>query len=73
MMKPMMRNSTCDSASIKLNTGFPLSPNACNAKPNNTEKSNTCKISPRAKASTTVVGITFMKKSTVDCSLAAFA
>ena len=45
-----------------------LAPTACSAKPNSTENSSTCRISPLAKASTTVFGMMFSRKSVVDCS-----
>ena len=69
MMMPTMPNRTCESLSISSNTGLPFAPNACRAKPNRTENSSTCRISPFANASTTVFGMTFSRNSVVDCIL----
>ena len=71
MMKPTTMKSACANSSMKRTTGFPFWPAEASARPNSTEKSSTCRISPFAKASTTVFGITFMRKSTVLCDLAA--
>ena len=56
MMMPTMPNSTCDVFSTQSNTSVPRPPNRCSAKPNITENSSTCRISPLANASTTVFG-----------------
>ncbi|MOA64541.1 hypothetical protein D3C78_1906250 [compost metagenome] len=64
-----MVNSTCENFSIKSNTNVPRPPNLCSAKPNITENSSTWRISPLAKASTMVFGITCSRKSTVPCIL----
>ncbi len=69
MTMPTMSNSTCEVFSMKSNTMVPRPPNLCSAKPNSTENSSTCRMSPLAKASTTEVGITPSRKSTVPCIL----
>jgi len=71
MMKPTTMNNPCAIFSMKLTTGRPHSPADAIAKPNSTENSSTCRISPLANASTTVVGMTLSRKSTVPCCLAA--
>lgn len=65
MMKPTMRNSTCEVFSIRSNTSVPRPPKACSAKPNITENSSTCRMSPLAKASTTLLGMTLSRNSVV--------
>ena len=69
MMMPTMANSTCDAFSIRSNTSVPRPPKRCSAKPNSTENSSTCRISPLAKASTTVLGITPSRNSVVEAIL----
>ncbi len=65
MMMPMILNSTWLSVSMKLATGAPRSPSIASAQPNSTANSSTCSTSPVAKALTTVVGISFIRNSTV--------
>ena len=65
MMMPMILNSTWPSVSMKVATGAPRSPSIASAQPNSTANSSTCSTSPVAKALTTVVGISFIRKSTV--------
>ena len=50
---------------MKFATGAPRSPSIASAQPNTTANSSTCSTSPVAKALTTVVGISFIRKSTV--------
>ena len=65
MRMPMILNSTFDSVSISACTGAPRSPSMVSAQPNSTANSSTCSTSPVAKACTTVVGMSFIRKSTV--------
>jgi hypothetical protein len=53
----------------------PFLPSSASAQPNSTENSSTCSTSPVAKALTTVVGMSFIKNSTVPppVSLSAFS
>ena len=69
MMKPTIANSTCELFSMKSNTSVPRPPKRCSAKPNSIENISTCSISPLAKASTTVLGITASRNSVVVCIL----
>ena len=57
MIMPTMAKSTCDDFSIQSKTSVPRPPKRCSAKPNSTENSSTCRISPLANASTTVFGM----------------
>ena len=67
MIKPTMPNSTCGNLSITLKTSLPRSPSMERAKPNMMAKNSTCRISPLAKASTTVLGMILIRKSIVPC------
>ena len=60
---------------MKPATARPLSPSIASAQPNSTANTSTCSTSPLAKASTTVVGISFIRNSTVPppVSLLAFS
>ena len=64
MMMAMILNSTSEVASITAATGLPRSPSIDSAQPNSTANSSTCSTSPVANALTTVVGISFIRKST---------
>ncbi len=63
------RTARASDFSMKSNTSVPRPPNLCSAKPNITANSSTCRISPLAKASTTVFGIMLSRKSVVLCIL----
>ncbi len=63
-MTPTIPNNTCPAPSMKAIAGAAALPIVAAAAPNSTEINNTCRISPFAKASITVVGITLSRKST---------
>ncbi|MNT25016.1 hypothetical protein D3C72_1605200 [compost metagenome] len=65
MMMPMILNSASAVMSTRSASGLTRSPNSVSAQPNSTANSSTCSTSPLAKASTTVVGMSFIRKSTV--------
>ena len=69
MIMPTIWKSTCELFSITSKMSVPRPPNLCRAKPKRTEKKSTCRISPSAKAPTTVFGMMFMMNSVVDCIL----
>ncbi len=66
-MKNMISNRMCEVRSMKVTTGAARSPRKDDAAPNRIANSSTCRISPLAKASVTVVGMIFSRKSTVPC------
>ena len=70
MMMAMTPNTACALSSMKLRSACPRSPSAISAKPNRIENSSTCRMSPRAKAPTTLSGMMFRKKSTLFWALA---
>ena len=61
----MIAKSACDTCSINAISGRVRGPSASSASPKRTENSSTCSTSPRANASTTVVGMMFIRKSVV--------
>ena len=69
----MTPNIACATSSIRLRTVWPRSPKAMSEKPNRIANSSTCRISPCAKAPTTVSGMMCKTKSTDFISLACFA
>ncbi|MNX26610.1 hypothetical protein D3C86_566830 [compost metagenome] len=65
MIRPMILNMTWEVASIRRTTGLPRSPSCDSAQPNSTANSSTCSTSPVANGLTTVLGISFIRNSTV--------
>ena len=65
MTMATMRKSTCDSSSTKRSTSEPFSLKAASATPKRIEKSSTWRMSPRANASATSLGMTLSRKSVV--------
>src|SRR5439155_22188479 len=65
-----MPKTTCVSASITSTRGLQRAPMLDKAKPNSNETRTTLKMLPRAKASTTVAGIIWSRKSLTVCALA---
>ena len=65
MIRPITSNSVSDVMAMTSVTRDTRGPSRSNANPNNTENSSTGRTSPRAKAPTTVSGITPSRKSTV--------
>ncbi|MNP78776.1 hypothetical protein D3C76_1764730 [compost metagenome] len=63
MTKPTMWNMPWEKASSTSTTGFPRSPRLAKAMPSKEEKSRICRISFLAKASTTLPGIRWSRKS----------
>ena len=63
-------NTATESASKKSIRGLERDPTAESAKPNRIEISRTSRISPFAKASTTVVGMMCIRNSVTLCALA---
>ena len=65
MMMPTIANSTCDDLLDEVEHQRAAAAELVQAKPNSTANSSTCRISPLANASTTVLGMTFSRKSVV--------
>ena len=70
MMMPTTPKKAWAVLSMKRYTGLPFSPIAESAKPNMRAKRSTWRMSPLAKASTTLDGMMFIRKSTVLVDLA---
>ncbi len=64
------RNTTCVSDSSSATIGFARGPADDKANPNRIETNTTCKMSPLANASVTVVGMMCIRKSATLCALA---
>ena len=69
----MTPNTPCAASSMKARSVWPRSPSPISAKPNRIENSRTWRISPCAKAPTTVSGMICRKKSTLFCASACLA
>ena len=65
---PTMPKKTCAVWSMIASSGLPFSPSQCSAKAKRIANSSTCRISPSAKAPTTVAGMMCRKYSTMLCS-----
>ena len=63
--KNIILKNTCDACSMIARNGLPAFPSNASAQPNPTETSSTCRTSPPAKALTNVVGMSFIRNSTV--------
>ena len=61
----MVLKSAWAMSSTRPVTRWPRSPSSASAEPNRTAKRSTCNTSPFANASTTVVGISLIRNSTV--------
>ena len=64
MIRATIRKKTCDVRSSTSISGFAVAPMEVSATPNSTAKKTICRISPLAKASTTLVGTMCVRKST---------
>ena len=73
MIRPITPNTPCATSSIIPRRALPFSPRAMSASPNRMANSSTCRMSPRAKAPTTLSGMMFSRKSTVFISCACLA
>ena len=62
MTMPTMRRRRASGLVDDVEHRLPRSPSASSAMPNRTEKNSTCRMSPSAKAPTTVSGMMFMRK-----------
>ena len=60
-----MRKNTAEKWLITASNGAPFGPACDSALPNSSATSSTCRISPLANASTSVVGMMCSRKSTV--------
>ena len=68
MTMPTMPKNTCAVWSMRSSSGLPRSPSQCSANANRMAINSTCRISPSAKAPTTVFGMMCSRNSTVLCS-----
>ena len=65
---PTMPKNTYAVWSMRWSSGLPFSPSQCSAKAKRIANNRICRISPSAKAPTTVAGMMCKRNSTVLCS-----